>query len=172
MRYPKKLPKGAEIEGFCQQIDILPTMMDFLNAQTGVLEIDGKSVMPLLKGERIRSQIFMEQASGQRAVRTEEWKLLDDELHDEEWKKMPRRGLELFNAKNDPMEMINLAKTETDKAQELREELHKWVRTNLKEGEPDPAVYRDYGELHKKSFEYREKTRQLLESFKKPRTLN
>jgi len=166
IRYPMKLPKGVKIGGFCQQIDILPTILDLLNVQPENIEIDGKSVMPLLKGEKIRSEIFMEHTSGQRAIRTDQWKLLDDELHDEEWKKRPHRGLELFNVKNDPMEMINLAKTETDKAEALRATLHGWVKTNLKEGETDPAIYKDWGELHKKSLEYRQKTVQLLDSLK------
>jgi len=95
--------------------------------------------------------MFMEHSSGQRAIRISHWHLLDDELHDEEWRKMPRRGLELFNVKDDPMEMINLSKTKTDKAHALREELHKWVRTNLKEGETKTVVYKDYRKLHKES---------------------
>jgi len=54
------------------------------------LDVDGVSILPLLKGEEIRDQIFMEQTSGFRAVRTKEWKLIED------FKGRFRRGVESF----------------------------------------------------------------------------
>jgi len=161
MRYPKRLPKGARVKGFCQQIDVLPTILGLIGSQTDVLEIDGESIMPLLKNERIRDRVFMEHTSGQRAVRTDEWKLLDDE-----WARRLHRELELYNVKEDPMEAINLAQAEKEEAQELRESLREWVRTNLKEGEPDPAIYEDQRELNTRTLEYRQKISRLLESLK------
>ena len=161
MRYPKKLAKGVRIKGFCQHIDILPTILDLLDVRTDILEIDGKSVIPLLKGEKIRDHIFMESSGGQRAIRTDEWKLIADE-----WTQRPHRELELYNVKDDPMEMINLAKTEKKKVQELREALHGWVRANLKEGETDPVIYEDWKQLNMRGLEYRQKIARFLESLK------
>jgi len=138
MRYPKKLPKGVRVKGFCQHIDILPTLLDLLGVGRNVLDIDGRSLMPLLNNEEIRDLIFMEHTSGQRSVRTAEWHLIDDET-------IPRkryRELELYNVKEDPMETVNLAKNMKDKAK-LKEALRGWIRENLKEGERDPAIYAD-----------------------------
>jgi len=159
MRFPKKVPKGLRVKGFCQQIDLLPTILDLIGYETSILEIDGTSAMPLLKGEPIRERIFMEHSNAQRAVGTVEWKLLDDE-----WTNRPRRELELYNVKEDPMEVVNLAQTKEEKARELRETLCAWVKANLKEGEPDPAIYEDEISLAKKAFEYRQKVKQLLQS--------
>jgi len=159
MRYPKRLPKCKEVSGFCQQIDLLPTILDLTEGPTDVLEIDGQSIMPLLKDCKIRNWLFMEHTNGQRAIRTDEWKLLADE-----WTGRPRRELELYNVERDPMETINLAKVEEEKAAELRSELQNWVRANLKEGEPDPVIYDDYGEKQKRRIEYRQKMREFVSS--------
>jgi len=78
----------------------------------------------------------------------------------------PQRRLELYNVKEDPMEMVNLAEAEKDKAQELREILHGWVRINLK-GTSDPAVYEEEAKHNMRALEYRQKVKRLLESFKK-----
>jgi len=69
MRYPKKLPRGVRVKGFCQHIDLLPTILNLIGFHTDLLEIDGETIMPLLKGEQIRDRIFMEHSSGQRAVK-------------------------------------------------------------------------------------------------------
>jgi len=166
MRYPKRPPKCLRINGFCQQVDILPTLLDFLGVRPDVLEIDGKSIMPLLKGEPIRDRIFLEHSSGQRSIRTEQWHLLDDELLDEAWIRRPKREPEFYNVKEDPMEVINLAETRKDETEEFRGELRRWVKSNLKEGEPDPAVYRDWPEIIKNSIGYKEKVRLLTEALK------
>jgi len=140
MCLPGGLPRGVRIGGLCQQIDLLPTMLDLLGKKTDILEINGRTVMPLIKGDQIRSRIFMENSSGQRSVQTFEWQLLDSELLDQNWIKLPR-DLELYNVKEDPMEVINIAKTEKEKAQELREILRDWIRVNLKGEETDPIIY-------------------------------
>jgi len=159
MRYPKKLPRGIRVKGFCQQIDLLPTLLDLLDVSSEVFEVlkmDGVSVMPLLEGKRIRDTIFMEHSSGQRSIRTERWHYLDDMFLDEAYARRPRRPPELYNVVDDPMEVINLAEIEEEKAQELRETLQTWVRANLKEGETDPAIYEDRGGVTERSFKYRE----------------
>jgi arylsulfatase A-like enzyme len=144
MRYPKKFPKNVKVKGFGQHIDLLPTILDIVGAPTGILEIDGKSLLPLLKGDKIRDTIFMEHSSGQRAIRTKEWKFITDEwLTADEWVRRIHRPPELFNVKEDPMESINLANTNIEMMTKLREELIKWIKNNLEEGKKDPAIYED-----------------------------
>jgi len=162
IRYPANVPKGKRIGGFCQHIDILPTLLDLLGKKATGLDIDGKSILPLLRNEQIRDRIFMEHTSGQRAIRTAEWHLLDDATFPREHS----RELELYNVKEDPMEAVNLAKANEQKAQELREILHRWVKGNLKEGEIDPTIYtgeKGWG-YSQNSREGKMRVRRLLES--------
>jgi len=158
MRCPKRLPRGVKVKGFCQQIDLLPTILDLIGSRTDALEIDGESAMPLLRGERTRDRIFIENAAGLRAVRTDEWKFIADE-----WARRLRRGPELYNVREDPMEAINLAETNKERAEELGETLRGWVRDNLR-GEKDPAIYEDEKELNLRAIEYRHKVARFLES--------
>ncbi|MEM3041742.1 MAG: sulfatase, partial [Nitrososphaerota archaeon] len=170
IRYPKRLPKGVRVKGFCQQIDILPTIMDLVGVSPKIVDVDGTSVLPLLRGERIRDQIFMETSNGQRALRTEEWMFIEDEIVDMEARaihlKMPKRKPELYNVKNDPMEVINLVDKEKERAEQMRETLISWVKSNIKEGENDPAIYEDWRELNKRTLDYGAKVKKLLESLK------
>jgi len=163
MRYPKRLPSNLRVEGFGQHIDLLPTLLDIIGASTEALDIDGKSLLPLLNGEVLKDEIFMEQATRKRAVRTEKWKFIHDIM---------RGRFELYNLENDPLEIENLIETEEDKAEELREKLNSWVRVNLKEGENDPIVYekRETSELSRKEVKYREKISQLFASFRKSKS--
>ena len=110
-----------------------------------------KSLLPLLKGEKIRDHIFMEHTGFQRAIRTEEWKFIGNfppPLPDAGWigwidgridgVSVYKRPSELYNVKEDPMETINLMEKEKEKALELKQILHEWIWKNLKEGEEDP----------------------------------
>jgi len=138
MRYPRRLLKETKIKGFCQHIDILPMLIDFIGFPriTEILDIDGMSILPLLKGEEIREQIFMEQTSGLRAVRTKEWKLIED------FKGRFRRKIELYNVKND-------SEMEKERAIELKGILQNWIKMNLKEGEKDPLIYEKIPDIRK-----------------------
>jgi len=160
MRYPKKLPNGIRVKGFGQHIDLLPTILDVIGAPTEALNIDGKSLLPLLKGKSIRDKVFMEQVTGQRAVRTKKWKLIFDKI---------RGKLELYNIEDDPVETINLIKTENEKARELKDTLDSWVKANLDEGEKDPVIYEEWNELSRLGTKYLEKKLRLFTSFSKIR---
>jgi arylsulfatase A-like enzyme len=135
MRCPKKLPRGIKVKGYGQQIDILPTILELIGSQSKSLKFDGTSLMRLLSGEPSRERIFIEHTSGERCIRTDEWKLIADE-----WAKKQHKPLELYNTKEDPLETNNLANSKKEKAHELIEILHEWVENNLK-GETDPAIF-------------------------------
>ena len=157
MRYPEKIPKGRSIDGFAQHIDLLPTILEMTGAPTGFLQIDGKSILPFQEGIKIRDQIFMEQVSMQRAVRTKKWKLIND---------MMRRTIELYNIENDPLETNNLMETEVNKMEELKGNLDNWVRTNLADGESDPIFYDQ--RIHSGEWkEYLEKTSKILKNLER-----
>jgi len=95
MSYKKRLPCGMKVKGFCQHIDILPTIMDLAGIEeTEDMNFDGDTLTPLLKGKQIRETIFMEHTTGERGMRTKEWKILANE-----WKEKPHREPELYNVR-------------------------------------------------------------------------
>jgi len=163
MRYPKKLPKGKKLRGFGQHIDILPTILDLTGAP-GLSDIDGQSLTPLLKGRPVRDRIFMEHVGLQRAVRTEEWKLLEYVSGEgvPERFMTPGGPVQLYNLRDDPMETINLAEKEEKQLRALQGVLHDWVRSNLREGEEDPILaYRPELRGAAAQMGYRQKVQQL-----------
>ena len=166
LRYPEKLPSGSRAKGFCQQIDVLPTIGELAGLPSDALEIDGTSALPLLKGGMPRDRVFMEDMFGQRAIRTESWKLLDNRIS----KNRPGSGelpeVELFDVKADPMEVIDRAEGEPETVKELRDDLDRWIASHLAEGRKDPAIYDDLEFMNREVKVYREQIRRLLDSFK------
>jgi arylsulfatase A-like enzyme len=80
--------------------DIFPTLTEHLEISLPA-EIDGESFAPLLKNQEMetRKSLYTVYRNTVRAVRTKEWKLI----------KYPERDyLQLFNLRNDPLEINNL----------------------------------------------------------------
>ena len=81
--------------------DVFPTLIE-LTGGTVPLQVDGRSLAPLLSGERrsIRTSLFLCHRGSLRAVRDERWKLI---VH------APSGGLELYDLVSDALEQRNLA---------------------------------------------------------------
>jgi len=85
-------------------------------------DVDGKNFTPIINGNEksIRESLFTVYRNTARAVRTEDWKII----------RYPQRNYtQLFNLKNDPLEINNLAtnseyKYKVDEMMELIEEWH------------------------------------------------
>jgi arylsulfatase A-like enzyme len=95
------IKKGSS-EAMCYLHDIFPTLMEI----TGIDRpdsIDGRSLAPLIAGkaDKHRDEIVLAYRDVQRALRTDEWKLIV-------YPKINRT--QLFNIKNDPDELADLAK--------------------------------------------------------------
>lgn len=147
MRFPSKLPSGKKISGFCQHVDIAYTLFQFADipvedtiskmksfarkTSRGDNELrgftDGNSLTNLVKEEKIRENVYLE-TWGQRAIRTEKWKLI---------KNFKNERVELYNLEEDPMETIDLRQKESKTAQTLERRLMEWMRKEL-EGRKDP----------------------------------
>jgi len=128
---PMLLPKGKVIEGYVQQADIAPTILDVIGAEP-VSGLDGESLMPIIEGKKeAREKIFVE-TSQQRAILNGHWKLIKD----------VQGKIGLYDLHSDPMEVIGLADKETARKKELENALDKWVKENIPEGEKDPMMAR------------------------------
>ncbi len=127
--HPPTLPQGKVIEGYVQQSDIVPTVLDVIGAEP-TAELDGKSLMPIIEGKQeTREEIFVE-TNQQRAILRGDWKLIRD----------ARGDVELYDLHSDPMEVINLADKETAKRKELENALNEWIKMNIPEGATDPNI--------------------------------
>ena len=112
VRYPRLVKSGGVIDQFALSIDLAPTLLDLAHA-TATFSMDGRSLVPLLKGEHPadwRTSFLIQYNTdtvfprvhkmGYRAIRTKRWKYIRyNELNGMD---------ELYDLKNDPYEMENV----------------------------------------------------------------
>jgi arylsulfatase A-like enzyme len=125
-KFPDGQHRSMRIDALVQGIDIFPTVLDIVGYQVSNW-YDGLSLMPLVLGEKesVREEIFMETTMSSAAViRTEEWKFaipLKIRLHH-------KNVNELYDLKNDPGELNNLAAIEREMTEDLGRRLIRWLR--------------------------------------------
>ena len=134
VRWPGVVQEGTVSHVPVISDDFFPTLMEAAGIRYDARSIDGKSLMPLLeqKGGLDRDAIFWhyphyhhmgyQPAS---AVRVGDYKLI-------EWHEATRLNQEeqinLFNVREDPGETKDLVKSMPEKATELRQRLHRWLK--------------------------------------------
>lgn len=113
----RSLPRGERINSLVQHVDLVPTVLDFLNVKNDY-HYDGYSLMPLIRGEvnKIRDFILIEEAHKQRkiGIRTLNSKYIRDvDLNATQKCKscgiVHGSSIELYNLNDDPFEENNLA---------------------------------------------------------------
>lgn len=114
------IPENETREALVYLYDLFPTLANLsgLPAPDG---IDGQNLAPVLTGQatEVRSSLYTVYRNTVRAVRTDEWKLI----------RYPRRNYtQLFNLKEDPLEINNLAALpeNQNKVDEMMALLGKW----------------------------------------------
>jgi len=136
IRYPRALPRGARVTEQVSQIDIMPTIFDFLGLP--MLEgWKGRSLLPPLQGDPsgLPQETYAEtmpcgwQAlkDDQRRIwclRTPKWKLIHNDFAPRE----PSR-YELYDLEMDPGETLDVLDQNPDVANEMKRKLHAWMRT-------------------------------------------
>ena len=107
---------GKLVKNQVGNVDIFPTILDLAGLPQMDEEIDGESLVPLLKDESSRSNpIYLETASVVKdemlgkmvGVRTSEYKYFRS-------RKSPKERVHLYDLKNDPLEENNLAKSNAE----------------------------------------------------------
>ena len=138
-----KLPEGKRVRGFVLQQDLTPTVLELLGygEVAEELKMDGKSVLPVVKGERLAnySEFYISECTWmrKRGWRTPEWKLIEA-LEPDFHGKPP---LELYNLIDDPGENHNLAEEEPETVEALEKRMTRWVqRRTADTGKPDPIM--------------------------------
>lgn len=158
MRWPEGLPRGVVVDAITDSIDLFPTLVELMGLeplrhadsleeeapfQERIDSIDGRSLLPLVRGEveRLRAHSFAENGR-YRSIQDDRYKLIvrHAQLTEEGWEKMlstpaaERRGdtetPRLFDLSADPLEMDNLFESDLEaqsvRMRELRAALREW----------------------------------------------
>ena len=115
------IPPKSTTDALVYLFDVFPGLCDLCNLPAPE-EIDGINITPIIKGraEKVRNSLYTAYRNTIRAVRTKDWKFI----------RYPQRNYsQLFNLKEDPLEINNLAanpsyNSKVAEMMELLEELH------------------------------------------------
>lgn len=124
MRLPGVIKPGSVVSTPVSSVDFFPTFCELAGVKPG--RVDGVSLMPLLKGGRLKDRPLFwhyphySNQGGEpgSAIREREWKLI--RFYDK-----PRQ--ELFNLRDDPGETRNLIHRESARARKLASRLDAWL---------------------------------------------
>jgi len=132
IRYPSKVPAGKRIKGYSSHQDLVPTLMELMEVNSGI-KFDGKSLMSMIRGEEAshNCELYITECTWMRkhGWRTPQWKLmvaLEPDFHF-------KPPVELYNLVEDPDENVNLAETHPDVAELLKSRMEAWIAEREKE---------------------------------------
>ncbi|MCA8985454.1 MAG: sulfatase-like hydrolase/transferase [Planctomycetaceae bacterium] len=119
------IPAGERRNAQCYLRDLFPTLTDLAEIDSPGEQIDGRSLVPVLRGEREEIHPFIVGyfRHAQRMIRAEGWKYIE----------YPEAGIEqLFDLTNDPHELTNLANEPRHDARRklLNGLLHEWLQAH------------------------------------------
>lgn len=130
--WPTKIKAGEVRKQFAVNADWMPTLAELCGIKLDTKDLDGKSLVPVIKDEKTNSvhgDTFCWQQGKQWAARNGDWKLLGNpSIRFEEFK--PEDLLFLVNLKDDPGEMTNLVNEYPEKVKELNLQFEKWLKKN------------------------------------------
>jgi arylsulfatase A-like enzyme len=134
--WPKALKAGHSSDLIAAHIDLFPTILDACGVKKpDDLKLDGRNILPLLKGEKLHWEdrtIFIQAHRGDRpvkyhnfAARSQKWKL----LHASGFGKEMFTGepkFELYNVQFDPLELHDLSTERPEILRQMRREYEVW----------------------------------------------
>jgi len=136
---PGFLPAGRRLEGVIESIDIAPTLLDTLGVPIPA-SFEGKSLLPLIRGEggepSHTGEAFAELGPYIQSIRTDRWHYVYNPRNlsspAARAKDTGREGVfeiareELYDVREDPEQLRNVADLHPAVAAELRNEVLKW----------------------------------------------
>jgi arylsulfatase A-like enzyme len=138
-RWPRSIQRGRTIDTIAAHIDVLPTLLEACGvALPAGLRIDGRSLLPLIRGQNPswpERTLFTQWRRGDQpepfrsaAVRTSRYKLID--------------GKELYDLSSDPGEQHDLAAANPKIAAQLRAAYERWFKdVSSTRGYAPPRIY-------------------------------
>ncbi|MHC4352090.1 MAG: arylsulfatase [Planctomycetota bacterium] len=138
VHWPAALEPGQSSDRIAAHIDVLPTLLDACGVdKPSGLELDGRSLLPLLKGRSVDwpdRMIVIQSHRGDRpvlyhnfAARTQRWKLLNASgFGNETLRGKPK--FELYDMASDPLEEDDLAQARPDVVETMRTRYELWFR--------------------------------------------
>ncbi|MCX5759223.1 MAG: sulfatase-like hydrolase/transferase [Candidatus Hydrogenedentes bacterium] len=121
------LPRNKCCEAFCYMTDTFPTLFDLICAPIAN-GLDGKSLLPALRGHAVRDAIFFAYRDVQRALRVGDYKLIEYNVKSE-------RHTQLFNLARDPHETTDLS-NDPHQAKTLKRMRDRLRATQRETGDP------------------------------------
>jgi arylsulfatase A-like enzyme len=127
--------KNKIIDQQVGSIDILPTITDILSIKFDYEKAEGRSILPLIKGEKLEEKpIFIENAVRRNptkpgnciGVRTSDFKYYRARNNS-------KKKVCLYDLKNDPDEILNIAKGKKDVVEEMEKLLEEIRKSSIEE---------------------------------------
>jgi arylsulfatase/arylsulfatase A len=138
VQWPGVVEPGQSSDRIAAHIDVLPTILDACGVKKPAgLKLDGRSLLPLLKGRQVDwpdRMIVIQSHRGDEpvlyhnfAARTQQWKLLNASgFGNETLKGKPK--FELYDMASDPLEQKDLAQERPEMVETMRKKYEQWFR--------------------------------------------
>jgi len=117
MSKPGLVPEGVVSDALVQNTDFTPTILDMLNIEPPAnYGMDGVSLLPLLNGEKeaVREYVYNGAFGLRASIVNHHWKFINNR---------GEKANELFDRRNDPLELENLAEQHPGVVEELHKKL-------------------------------------------------
>jgi arylsulfatase A-like enzyme len=129
--WPGGVPAGMTVDETVRSIDLMPTLLA-LSGLSAPEEIQGQSLLPLMGAADVAEEWFVRPAGSERdlgdgrsvSLLSDGWKLVQNiDLPDEE-----HSEFELFDHREDPLDLVNLADERPEIVERLTNEINRWQR--------------------------------------------
>lgn len=123
-RYPSSA--GTKIGALVERIDLTPTLLESAGAGTDGLELQGRSLLPLLADPAAPWRRIAYSSSKRNVAEATDWTIDERAVRDERWKliwSLAKGRWELYDLKEDPLETRDLSEARPDVTARLAFEL-------------------------------------------------
>jgi len=120
IKFPYEEFGGRRVNDLIELTDIYPTVLETLRLPFNE-SIDGKSILPLLKGNDAPNKYAYSQRYSLQSVRNAQWKIIRDTYNN---------SFELFNLITDPQEKENCSDVYIEEFQELKKSVAEFFQIN------------------------------------------